>query len=308
VTVVCADARDFIDGLDAESVALSVWSPPYFVGKEYERHLTFESWQELVAGAIGRHFRALKPGGFMAVNIADILAFPDPSLPRFQAAVVSGQRSPITRDDVLRASAENPKANRRELAAILGCSEQTVQRRLEGNNIRGGKYGVQTRVYLVAGMIEEAIRDAGLVLYDRRVWVKDPAWANSRWSAVSYRAVDEFEYVYIAWKPGPTLVNRARLEPGEWGSWGSRAVWNIRSVRANDDHEAKFPIELPRRLIRMLSEPGDLVIDPFVGSGTTGIAALAEGRTFRGSDLDPGYAAAAADALSQDHDTGGASG
>jgi len=48
-------------------------------------------------------------------------------------------------------------------------------------------------------------------------------------------------------------------------------VWQIPSVRANDDHEAKFPIELPLRTIRMLTDPDEIVLDCFMGSGTTAV-------------------------------------
>ncbi|MBI5559797.1 MAG: site-specific DNA-methyltransferase, partial [Deltaproteobacteria bacterium] len=129
--------------------------------------------------------------------------------------------------------------------------------------------------------------DCGLYLYDRRAWVKDAAWENSRWHTMSYRAVDEFEYIYIFWKPGNTKVDKNRLTQDEWTAWGSRGVWYIPSVRANDDHEAKFPLELPRRVIQLLTEPGDLVIDCFVGSGTSATAALREKRRFIGVDISP---------------------
>jgi cyclase len=56
-------------------------------------------------------------------------------------------------------------------------------------------------------------------------------------------------------------------------------------VRANDDHEAKFPLELPRRCIRLLTEPGDIVLDCFIGSGTTAVAAILEGRRYIGIEL-----------------------
>jgi site-specific DNA-methyltransferase (adenine-specific) len=83
------------------------------------------------------------------------------------------------------------------------------------------------------------------------------------------------------------VVRRERLSRDEWAAWGSRAVWTIPSVRANDDHEAKFPLELPRRLIRLLTDPGDLVLDCFVGSGTSAVAAVSENRRFIGIDIDP---------------------
>lgn len=283
------DARDLLNRVRPESVALSIWSPPYFVGKSYERDLAFEDWAELVRGVIHAHTAALAAGGFVAINIADILCFADPAIPRVQADVVSTKRSPVTRELVLAAKAEHPEASRYELAALLGCSEQTIDRRLNHNNIRGGKYATQTKVKTVAGLVEQWAEEAGLFLYDRRVWVKDPAWANSRWHSLSYRAIDEFEYVFVLWKPGITKVDRTRLRPDEWREWGSRGVWSIPSVRANDDHEAKFPVELPRRLIRLLSDPGDLVLDPFVGSGTTAVAAIELGRRYLGFELMPQY-------------------
>jgi site-specific DNA-methyltransferase (adenine-specific) len=158
---------------------------------------------------------------------------------------------------------------------------------MKGNNIRGGKYEPQTRVKLVGGLIEQFALDCGLYLYDRRVWVKDAAWENSRWHTMSYRAVDEFEYIYIFWKPGPTKVDKNRLARDEWTAWGSRGVWFIPSVRSNDDHEAKFPLELPRRIIQLFTDPDDLVIDCFVGSGTSATAAIREGRHFIGIDISP---------------------
>jgi site-specific DNA-methyltransferase (adenine-specific) len=175
------------------------------------------------------------------------------------------------------------------LAELFGCSEQTIDRRLKHNNIRGGKYDTQTRVKIVGGLVEDLALQAGLYLYDRRVWVKDAAWENSRWHSISYRAVDEFEYIYIFWKPGITRIDKNRLTKDEWIEWGSRAVWTIPSVRANDDHEAKFPLELPRRIIRLLTKPDDIVLDCFVGSGTSAVAAILEGRRYIGIDNQENY-------------------
>ncbi len=288
-TIVAGDARTVLDRVIPGSVSLSFWSPPYFVGKSYEKDLRLEDWQALLAAVIAKHARVLKPGGFLAVNIADILAFPDPRLPRIAANATSQKKVAVTRDEVLAAKRAHPDWSRYQLATFLECSEQTVQRRLEGVNIRGGKYDTQTKVKVVGGLIEAWGESAGLYLYDRRVWVKDPAWANSRWHSLSYRSVDEFEYLYILVKPGELSFNRRRLSRREWAEWGSRGVWRIPSVRANDDHEAKFPEALARRVIRLLTDPGDLVLDCFVGSGTTAVAALKEARHFIGIDVTPRY-------------------
>lgn len=287
--IVCGSSEHLMRMLDDESIALSVWSPPYHVGKEYENGQSYEQWQQMLREVIQGHYRALKPGGFMVVNIADILCFPDPQMPRIQLPNPNKHRSLVTREQVIEAKRLHPNFNRDQLAKLLGCSEQTIDRRMNGNNIRGGKYNTQTRVQLVGTIVQQAGHDAGLFLYDRRVWWKDAAWANSQWHSSSYRAVDEFEYLLFFWKPGETPIKRDRLEKREWVEWGSRAVWRFASVRANDQHEAMFPIELPTRCIRLLTDPGDVVLDPFMGSGTTALAAIELGRHFIGFDKSEEY-------------------
>lgn len=288
-SIIHGDSREILRQITPDSVACSIWSPPYHVGKEYEAGMSYEDWLNLLETVISLHTPILKPGGFLAVNIADILCFKDPDIPRIMAENKNRKRNDITRELVLETIAAHPGLNRYQIAKILGCSEQTVDRRLKGNNIRGGKYATQTRVKLVGGLIEQMGLDAGLYLYDRRIWVKDAAWENSRWHSNSYRSVDEFEYIYIFWKPGITVVDRDRLTKEEWVNWGSRAVWSFPSVRANDDHEAKFPLELPRRIIRLLTTPEDVVLDCFVGSGTTAVAAVLEGRQYIGIDIEEKY-------------------
>jgi site-specific DNA-methyltransferase (adenine-specific) len=288
-SIIHGDSRELLRQIAPDSVACSIWSPPYHVGKEYEAGMSYEDWLSLLKTVISLHMPILKPGGFLAVNIADILCFKDPDIPRIMAENKNRKRTDITRELVLETIAAHPGLNRYQIAKVLGCSEQTVDRRLKGNNIRGGKYATQTRVKLVGGLIEQMGLDAGLYLYDRRIWVKDAAWENSRWHSNSYRSVDEFEYIYMFWKPGITVVDRDRLTKEEWVNWGSRAVWSFPSVRANDDHEAKFPLELPRRIIRLLTAPEDVVLDCFVGSGTTAVAAILEGRQYIGIDIEEKY-------------------
>jgi DNA modification methylase len=77
--------------IEPESVSLSFWSPPYFVGKDYEKEETYESWQAMLRQVIQHHFIALKPGGFLVINISDIRCFKDVNIPRFQAMNISMQ-------------------------------------------------------------------------------------------------------------------------------------------------------------------------------------------------------------------------
>jgi site-specific DNA-methyltransferase (adenine-specific) len=67
-------------------------------------------------------------------------------------------------------------------------------------------------------------------------------------------------------------------------------VWEIPAESATRvGHPAPFPLELPARLIELYTYRGDLVLDPFLGSGSTSVAALRSGRHYAGYDLDDGY-------------------
>jgi DNA modification methylase len=58
---------------------------------------------------------------------------------------------------------------------------------------------------------------------------------------------------------------------------------------ANRNHSAAFPIELPTWFIKLFTQPGDVVLDPFIGSGTTAVAAVQLGRQYYGIDSNPEY-------------------
>ncbi len=67
-------------------------------------------------------------------------------------------------------------------------------------------------------------------------------------------------------------------------------VWEISSERATAvGHPAPFPVALPRRLIELYTYEGDLVLDPFVGSGSSAVAAVEAGRRYVGFDTEPAY-------------------
>ena len=68
------------------------------------------------------------------------------------------------------------------------------------------------------------------------------------------------------------------------------SVWNIAPASAKRvGHPAPFPVELPRRLIELYTFEGDLVLDPFMGAGSTAVAAVQAGRRFVGYDTDESY-------------------
>ncbi len=79
-------------------------------------------------------------------------------------------------------------------------------------------------------------------------------------------------------------------------------VWRIRPESAKRvGHPAPFPVALPDRCIKLFTYKGDIVLDPFMGSGSTAIAALKAGRHYLGYELDEAYVKLARDRIAQEN-------
>lgn len=103
----------------------------------------------------------------------------------------------------------------------------------------------------------------------------------------------DYEFILIFKKPGPSkkvspeIKAASKLTKEEWKEYFA-GHWHFGGVR-QVGHEAMFPEELPRRLIKMFSFAGDTVLDPFLGSGTTVKAALDLGRNAVGYEINPDF-------------------
>lgn len=101
------------------------------------------------------------------------------------------------------------------------------------------------------------------------------------------------------------FLHRTDTKP-KWNGGGRSSVWHL-PVEQNQGHPTAKPLVMVREWVRLFSEPGDLVLDPFLGSGTTLRAAKDEGRRGVGIELDRAYCDLARARLSQDVlDFGGA--
>jgi DNA modification methylase len=103
----------------------------------------------------------------------------------------------------------------------------------------------------------------------------------------------DYEFILIFKKHGTgpavskEVKEQSRLTTDEWNQFFA-GHWNIAGER-QDDHLAMFPEEIPRRLIRMFSFVEDTVLDPFLGSGTTCLAARNLGRNSTGYEVNPEF-------------------
>jgi site-specific DNA-methyltransferase (cytosine-N4-specific) len=100
--------------------------------------------------------------------------------------------------------------------------------------------------------------------------------------------------------PGTPEVTTARRHTrGHPNGRNPGDVWSILTRPYKGPHFAAYPIDLPLRCIAAGCKPGGVVLDPFAGSGTTGLAAIQLGRRFTGIDISPDFARLAAGRLAQ---------
>ncbi|MGC8819403.1 MAG: DNA-methyltransferase, partial [Athalassotoga sp.] len=103
----------------------------------------------------------------------------------------------------------------------------------------------------------------------------------------------DYEFILIFKKPGQTqpvskeIKERSKLTKEEWKEYFS-GHWNFNGTK-QIEHEAMFPEELPKRLIKMFSFVGDTILDPFLGSGTTAKVANELERNAIGYEINPEF-------------------
>ncbi len=103
----------------------------------------------------------------------------------------------------------------------------------------------------------------------------------------------DYEFILIFKKQGippkvsPEIKKSSAMTKEEWKSYFS-SHWNFGGVRQNG-YCAMFPEELPKRLIKMFSFEGETILDPFMGSGTTALAALNLKRNSIGYEINPDF-------------------
>ena len=105
---------------------------------------------------------------------------------------------------------------------------------------------------------------------------------------------NDIEFILMQRKPGgyrtPSVAARVlSVVPAQRHQEWFQQIWNGVGGASTKDHPAPYPLELAERLIRMFSFVGDTVLDPFMGTGTTSVAASRWGRNSIGIEVDPHY-------------------
>lgn len=149
--------------------------------------------------------------------------------------------------------------------------------------------------FVMSAMFRSGYYMRGEIIWDKGAAGQSTAWGSWR-SASNPTLRDLHEYILVFSKPPFKLEAQGRhstISRDEFMEY-TKSIWHFRPESAKRiGHPAPFPIELPYRLIQLYSFESNIVLDPFVGSGTTCLAAIKTGRHYIGIDNSEEYIALA---------------
>jgi site-specific DNA-methyltransferase (adenine-specific) len=157
----------------------------------------------------------------------------------------------------------------------------------------GRKPYIPLHAFIVQDMIELGFLMRGEIIWNKAASASSStAWGS--WQSASNPTLrDVHEYILVFSKD---TYRRAKIEDRtntiskEDFLEFTKSVWTFPAEPAKKvGHPAPFPIELPYRLIQLYTYEGEVVLDPFMGSGQTALAAKKAGRHYIGYEIDPGY-------------------
>lgn len=151
----------------------------------------------------------------------------------------------------------------------------------------GRKPYLPLHTFIIQQMLELGFLMRGEIIWDKGASASASTAWGSWMSAANPVLRDVHEYILVFSKGsfkrerGERVNTIAKQDFLDW----TRSVWSFPAVSAKKiGHPAPFPAELPHRLIQLYTFQGDVVLDPFVGSGTTCLAARDDGRRYLGYD------------------------
>ena len=213
--------------LPDSSVHLTVTSPPYNVGKEYDDDMTFNAYMEFLNNVWKELYRVTCTGGRVCINVAGI----------------------------------------------------------------GRKPYIPLQSFITTNML-----NIGFLMRGEIIWNKGASAGSScawgSWMSASNPVLrDMHEYVLVFCKDDfkRKSNNYSTITKDDFMMF-TKSIWNINTESARKiGHPAPFPVELPARLINLYTFKGDVVLDPFMGSGSTAVSAKKLGRRYVGYEISPDY-------------------
>lgn len=247
----CKDNIEFMRSLKKGSMKLIVTSPPYNIGKEYEKKTTNELYIEQQASAIAESVRLLHPLGSICWQV--------------------------------------------------------------GNHVDDGE------IFPLDILLYPIFKNHGLKLRNRIVWTFghglhcQKRFSGRHESILWFTKEDEYTFNLDPVRVPSKYPEKKHFKGPNKGKFSSNPlgknpsdVWDIPNVKSNHvektDHPCQFPVGLVERLVLSLTNPGDNVLDPYLGVGSTAVAALKNGRNAYGCDVVQGYIDIAQGRIDQLHE------
>lgn len=152
---------------------------------------------------------------------------------------------------------------------------------------------IPLHAFIIRDMLELGFLMRGEIIWDKGASAAaSTAWGSWK-SPANPTLRDVHEYILVFSKGAFSRPNPAgrpgTISPEEFLEF-TKSVWSFPAESARRvGHPAPFPVELPYRLIQLYTFKDEVVLDPFMGSGSTAIAALKAGRRYVGYEIDPKY-------------------
>ena len=157
----------------------------------------------------------------------------------------------------------------------------------------GRKPYLPLHAFIIRDMLALGFLMRGEIIWNKAASASaSTAWGSWR-SASNPTLRDVHEYILVfskgSFRRVPEEGKKDTISRDEFLEW-TKSVWAMPAESAKKvGHPAPFPVELPFRVIQMYTYTGDVVLDPFMGSGQTALAALQAGRRYVGYEIDPAY-------------------
>ena len=222
-------SSETMDELPSESVHLVITSPPYNVGKDYDRNFTLKEYLNLLNTIWKEVKRVLVPGGRVCINTANL----------------------------------------------------------------GRKPYIPLHAYIIREMTKLNFLMRGEIIWDKSASAgSSTAWGS--WKAASNPSLrDVHEYILIFSKDTykrPKVKDRENSISRDEFLEYTKSIWSFPTESAKRiGHPAPFPVELPYRCIQLYTYTKDTVLDPFIGTGQTAIAAIKSNRKYVGYEINKDY-------------------